>query len=166
MKGILLVLTAVAALGVNETSLAQGREFLTPEAKATISRIESNKREVILDTLSLNSEQLARFTPVFDEYQAELNKLYTGASNLRNRLWVADYVGMTDDASRAVLQEAIALRRERIALLEKYAKKLDKKLPGVKVFQWVQIENKVQVLLDLAGAAAVPIVTRAPNAST
>ena len=163
MKKFLLVIAAVAALGGSDLSLAQGREYLTPEAKATINRVETNKRAVILDTLALNSEQLAKFTPIFDEYQAELNKLYTGGTNLRNQLWVADYVGMTEESSKSVMDEAFKLREERLELLQKYAKKLDKKLPTVKVFQWVQVENKVQVLIDLAAAAAIPIVTTTPN---
>jgi hypothetical protein len=163
MKRILLVLAAVAALGASEMSLAQGREYLTPEAKAAINKLETNKRAVILDTLALNKEQLASFTPIFDEYQAELNKLYTGASNLRNQLFVNDYIGMTDDASKAVMEKAFELREERLELLKKYAKKLDKKLPTVKVFQWVQVENKTQALLDLAAAASIPIVTTTPN---
>jgi hypothetical protein len=163
MKRIVLVLAAVAALGASEMSLAQSREYLTPEAKATINMLETNKRAVILDTLALNSEQLAKFTPIFDEYQAELNKLYTGGSNLRNRLWVADYGGMTDEASKSVMDEAFKLRKERLEMLQKYAKKLDKQLPAVKVFQWVQVENKVQVLVDLATATGIPIVTKTPN---
>jgi len=163
MKKILLALTAVAALGASEMSLAQSQEYLTPEAKAAISKLESNKRAVILATLALNNEQLANFTPIFDEYQAELNKLYTGASNLRNRLFVADYIGMTDDASKEIMAQAFNLREERLELLKKYSKKLDKKLPTVKVFQWVQVENKTQALLDVAAAASIPIVTTTPN---
>lgn len=163
MTKILLVIAAVAALGASDMALAQGREYLTPEAKSTISKLETNKRAVILDTLALNKEQLAKFTPIFDEYQAELNKLYTGATNLRNQLFVADYIGMTDEASKSVMDESFKLREERLELLQKYAKKLDKKLPTVKVFQWVQVENKVQVLVDLAAAAAIPIVTTTPN---
>jgi hypothetical protein len=165
MKTMLLGLAAVAALGVSEMSLAQSREYLTPEAKATISQLEKNKRGVILDTLQLNSEQLGEFTPIFDAYQEELNKIYTGGTNLRNRLWVADYVGMTDEASKSVMADAFKLRKDRIDLLEKYAKKLDRKLPATKVAQWVQVENKTQVLVDLAAAASIPIVTKAPGTS-
>ena len=163
MKKILIALTALAALGVSATSLAQSREYLTPEAKAMITKLEANKRAVILDTLALNREQLANFTPIFDEYQAELNKLYTGASNLRNRLWVADYAGMTDDAANEILSQAFDMRAARLELLKKYSKKLDKKLPTVKIGQWVQVENKVQTLLDLAAASAIPIMTTTPN---
>ncbi len=50
-----------------------------------------------------------------------------------------------------------------VDLLEKYAGKLDKKLPATKVFQFVQVENKIQALLDVAAAASIPIVTKTPN---
>jgi hypothetical protein len=164
MMKILLVLAAVAALGASEMSHAQGREYRTAEAKAAISRMQTTKRAVILDTLALNKQQLANFTPIFDEYQAELNTLYAGAANLRNPLFVNDCVGMTDDAPRAVIEKAFKFREDRIELLKKCTKKLDKKLPAVKVFQWVQVENKTQALLDLAAADSIPIVTTTPNA--
>jgi hypothetical protein len=66
--------------------------------------------------------------------------------------FVADYGGMTDDESKAIQKEFFKLRHDRLALLVKYAGKLDKKLPEMKVFQFVQVENKTQALLDVAAA--------------
>jgi hypothetical protein len=76
---------------------------------------------------------------------------------------VADYGGMTDEESKAIQKAAFKLRHDRLNLLEKYAGKLDGKLPATKVFQFVQVENKVQSLLDVAAAATIPIVTKTPN---
>jgi hypothetical protein len=70
---------------------------------------------------------------------------------------------MTDDESKAIRKAAFKLRKDRLDLLEKYADKLDKHLPSTKVFQFVQIENKMQALLDVALAASIPIVTKTPN---
>jgi hypothetical protein len=163
MKKFLCVLAAVAALGTAETTLAQPKGNLTDEAQATIAELQADKRAVVLATLNLNDEQLKKFTPVYDEYQAEMKKLLTQANNLGNRLFVADYGGMTDPESKAIMKEFFQLRSERLKLLEKTAGKLDKKLPHTKVFQFVQVENKIQALLDVAVAASVPIVTKTPN---
>ena len=103
--------------------------------------------------------------PIYDEYQAEMKKLMTSASNLNNRLFVYDLGGMTDEGSKSIMKAAFKLRNDRLDLLEKYANKLDKKLPATKVFQFVQVENKMQVLLDLALASSIPIVTKTPNTS-
>ena len=164
MKKILFALTAIAALGATQTSFAQsvGATELA-RTQELISALQANKRQVMLDTLALDPEQLSKFTPIYDEYQAEMKALMTAGSNLSNRLFVADYGGMTDESSKAIMKDAFRLRSDRLALLEKYAGKLDKKLPSTKVFQFVQVENKMLVLLDLAVAASIPIVTKTPN---
>ena len=151
MKKILFALTAVAALGATQTTFADsvGANELA-RTQELISELQADKRQVMLDTLALNPEQLSKFTPIYDEYQAEMTVLMTAAGNLSDRLFVSDYGGMTDEESKSIRKEAFRLRNERLALLEKYADKLDKKLPSTKVLQFVQVENKMQVLLDLA----------------
>jgi hypothetical protein len=160
MKQYLFALTALAALGASQGTLAQSSSNLTDEAQVTIARLQADKRAVMLDTLELTPQQLEKFTPVYDEYQAEMKNLYTSASKLGNRLFVADYGGMTDQSAKDIMDEFFHLRTERLKLLESTAKKLDKKLPATKVFQFVQVENKVQALLDVSAAAQIPIVTK------
>lgn len=164
MKKMMIALAGVAALSATPATFADsiGAAELA-RTQELISAIQDDRRQVMLDTLGLNKEQLAKFTPIFDEYQAEQAKLMTAATNLGNRLFVADYGGMTDEESKSIMKEAFKLRHDRLALLEKYAGKLDKKLPSTKVFQFVQVENKITTLLDLAAAATIPIVTKEPN---
>ena len=164
MKKILIALAGVAALGAIPMSFAQssGANDLA-RTQEIISQLQADQRAVMLDTLALKPDQLAKFTPIYDEYQAERKKLYTDATQLLNRLWVADYGGMTDDESKSIQKAAFKLRHDRLSLLEKYAGKLDDKLPATKVFQFVQVENKIQALLDVAAAASIPIVTETPN---
>jgi hypothetical protein len=164
MKKFLFALAAVAALGATQTAFAQsvGATELA-RTQELISAIQADKRQVMLNTLALSPEQLSKFTPIYDEYQAEMKELMTAASKLNNRLFVADYGGMSDESSKAIRKDAFKLRHDRLALLEKYSDKLEKKLPSTKVFQFVQVENKMQVLLDLAVAASIPIVTKTPN---
>jgi Spy/CpxP family protein refolding chaperone len=166
MKKILFAIAAVAALGASQATFADsvGAPELA-KAQDQIKALQADKRQVMLDTLALTPEQAAKFTPIYDEYQAELKKLMTSASNLNNRLFVADLGGMTDAESKSIQKAAFKLRKDRLDLLEKYAHKLDKKLPATKVFQFVQVENKMQVLLDLAVAASIPIVTKEPGTS-
>lgn len=164
MKKMLFALAAVATLGATHTTFAQsvGAKELA-NTQALITELQSDKRQVMLDTLALTPEQLKKFTPIYDEYEAEMKKLMTDASNLNNRLFVADYGGMTDKESKDIMKSAFKLRHERLSLLEKTANKLDKKLPATKVAQFVQIDNKIRALLDVAVAASVPLVTKTPN---
>jgi hypothetical protein len=166
MKKIVIALASVAALSGSPMTIAEsvGSAELA-QNQALIKELQTEKRQVMLDTLALNPEQKAKFMPIYDEYQAEMKKLMTEGSNLRNRLFVADFGGMTDVESKAIMKDMFRLRSDRIDLLEKYAGKLDRQLPATKVFQFVQVENKIQSLLDVAAAASIPIVTKTPNTS-
>ena len=164
MKKILFALAAVAALGATQSTVAQGlgaQELANTQE--LISLLQQDKRQVMLDTLALTPKQLEKFTPIYDEYEAEMKKLMTSASNLNNRLFVADLGGMTNPEARDIMKQAFKLRQERLSLLEKYAGKLEKDLPATKVAQFVQIDNKIRALLDVAVAASIPLVTKAPN---
>ena len=164
MKTILIAVAGIVALGTTPITFAQsvGASELA-NTQELIKELQADKRAIMLNTLALKPDQLAEFTPIYDEYQAEMKTLYTTGTNLMNRLFVADYGGMTDEESKAIQKEFFKLRHDRLDLLEKYSRKLDRKLPEVKVFQFVQVENKTQALLDLAAAAEVPIVTKTPN---
>jgi hypothetical protein len=164
MKKFVIALAAAATLCSIQASAADstGSAELA-RTQELITAIQADKRQIMLDTLALKPEQLSVFMPIYDEYQAEMKTLMTAGTNLSNRLFVADYGGMTDESSKAIRKEAFKLRGERLALLEKYADKLEKKLPSTKVFQFVQVENKMQLLLDLAVASSIPIVTKTPN---
>jgi Spy/CpxP family protein refolding chaperone len=165
MKKILIALAGVAAIGAApQTTFAEsvGAQELA-DTQELIAAIQADRRQIMFDTLALKPEQLEKFTPIYDEYQAEQAKLMTSASNLSNRLFVADLGGITNEESAAIMKDAFKLRHERLNLLEKTAGKLDKKLPATKVAQFVQVENKIMALLDVAAAASIPIVTKEPN---
>jgi len=160
----MIALAGVAALGAAPVTFADsvGAAELA-KTQELISAIQADRRQIMFDTLALKPNQLAEFTPIYDEYQAEQAKLMTSATNLSNRLFVADLGGITDEESKSIMKDAFKLRHERLNMLEKYAGKLDKKLPSTKVAQFVQVENKITALLDVAAAASIPIVTKEPN---
>jgi len=128
MKRILIALAGLAAFGATVPSIAQTTNA-KDDTELLISQIQTDKRAIVLRTLDLNDAQVAAFTPIYDAYQAEMK----------------------------VLMEALKLRDDRNATMRKYAKKLERELPAVKVLQWVQVENKLNTLLDMQAAAVIPI---------
>jgi hypothetical protein len=164
MKKILIAVASVIAFVAAPMTFAEsvGAAELA-KTQELIKELQADKRTIMLETLALTPDQKAVFLPIYDEYQADMKVLYTEGTNLRNRLFVSDYGGITDDESKSLQKEFFKLRHDRLDLLEKYSRKLDNKLPETKVLQFVQVENKVQALLDVAAAASIPIVTKTPN---
>jgi hypothetical protein len=155
MKRILITLCGLAAFGATVPSIAQTTNA-KDDVELLISQIQTDKRAIVLRTLDLNDAQVAAFTPIYDAYQAEMKVLMERSGAMLDK-FAANYGSMTDEAAKEILKEALKLRDDRNATMRKYAKKLERELPAVKVLQWVQIENKLNTLLDMQAAAVIPI---------
>ena len=155
MKQIAIALTALVALGAAEASLAQAVNT-RDQNELIISQIQTDKRAVVLSALQLTDTQVAAFTPIYDEYQREMKGVMTRGSDVINK-FAANFGSMTDDAAKGIMKEFFKVRNDRNALLEEYAKKFGRVLPATKVLQWVQVENKLNTLLDAEAASIIPL---------
>ena len=155
MKTLLIAFTAVAAFGAAEVSLAQSTNT-RDDTELLISQIQTDKRTVVLSAMQLTDAEVAAFTPIYDKYQADMKKQYEAAAEMLNK-FAANYGSMTDDAAKDIMKDWFKLRDERNEIQKKYAKQMGRDLPPTKVLQWVQIENKLNALLDVQAAAVVPI---------
>jgi hypothetical protein len=153
MKKILVAFAALAAFGAAEVTVAQS---LKDDTELLISQIQTDKRAVVLTAMQMPDAQVQAFTPIYDEYQREMKDVMTRGSDVVNK-FAANYGSMTDDAAKSIMKDFFKVRNDRNALVEKYAKKFQKVLPASKVLQWVQIENKVNTLLDVQAASVIPL---------
>jgi hypothetical protein len=154
MKKTLFAFAAFAALTLSPLAYAQTN--LTDDTQLLISQIQSDKRAVVLSAMGLDDAQTKAFTPIYDEYQKEMKGMYERSGDLLNK-YASNYDTMTDDAAKGILKDFFKLQKDREALLPKYAKKFDKVLPTSKVLRFVQIENKLNTLMQMQAAKIVPI---------
>ena len=155
MKTLLIAFTALAALLTADAALAQGANT-KDQTELLISQIQTDKRAIVLSAMQLTDAEVADFTPVYDKYQADMKKQYEGAAEMLNK-FAANYGSMTDDAAKDIMKDWFKLRDERNDTMKKYAKEMGRALPPTKVLQWVQIENKLNALLDAEAASVIPV---------
>jgi hypothetical protein len=158
MKTLLTTLAALAALGAADATLAQ-TSSLRSDTELLISQIQTDKRAVVLAAMDLNDQEVAAFTPIYDEYQREMKGVYQRGTEVMNK-FAANYDSMTDDAAKSITKDFFQVRGDRYDLTEKYAKKLGKVLPATDVLRWVQVENKLNALLDYEAASMVPLAPK------
>jgi hypothetical protein len=158
MKKMLIALAAVASLGAAECALAQvsGTVNMSDQEQLLVSQIQTDKRAIVLSTLGLTDAEVAAFTPIYDKYQGEMKKVFTRSGEILNK-YASNYDSMTDAAAEDILKEAFEVREDRNDILKDYAKRLGKKLPATKVLRWVQVENKLNALVDWQMAQVVPL---------
>jgi hypothetical protein len=146
-------LAACAALAAPYATQAQSTH---DEQQQVIAQIQSDKHAIVLKNLELDDAQVQAFSPIYDEYQVERKKLFDRAAALLE-LYASNYESMADDAAGKILKDWFALRSDEVALTRTYARRLGKVLPPAKVVRFVQIENKLDTLVQLKAVNNIPL---------
>lgn len=144
-----LIVFAVAGFGAMAQSadeLAQIRQILGKE-----------KKELIGQFMSLNEADAAKFWPVYDEYSEKRKALADDRIDILKD-YADQYVGMTDDQSKALGKRYFKNESSILKLQQKYYNKLSKSVSPLKAMQFMQAENYIQTTLRSALQDAIPFI--------
>lgn len=147
----LILLTALV------TSLAQAQDKPASNMDLVREKVRADKKLLVGTNMALTDTESKAFWPVYDAYQADLGKLNQRTVKLVKD-YAASYKTMTDAVAGPLLDEAIAIERDRVALLTSYRPKFAAVLPATKVARYYQIENKIRAVINYELADAIPIM--------
>ncbi|MCM2311119.1 MAG: hypothetical protein NDI84_06905 [Steroidobacteraceae bacterium] len=138
------------------TSPAAQAQSTFDEQQVFLARIQTNERAIVLESLDLDDTQVAAFTPLYDDFQAQYKKVMDRAIALLET-FAANCDSMTDDAAERLLADWFDLKSDEDRLIKEYARRMGKVLPPSKVLRFVQIENKLSTVLRLEALQGVPL---------
>jgi hypothetical protein len=119
--------------------------------------VRQEKAEIMGSMMLLNSQDSAKFWPIYSEYDAELSKLNDQrVANIRE--YAHNYNQMTDEEADRLIQSAIAYRKQRADLFGKTYDKLKQALGGITAARFAQVEEQLLLLIDLQIDSSLPIV--------
>ena len=119
-------LTALVALASPLVSQAQST---FDDTQQLIAQIQTDKRAIVLKAMALDDAQVAAFTPIYDDYQAQRKVLMQRGVDLVDT-YAANYGTMTDDAAKKLLKDWFALVDDENDLVKATSKKMGKVLPA------------------------------------
>ena len=119
-------------------------------------KIRTDKKLFIAENMQLTEERAKAFWPVYDSYQAELEKIYDRDLKLIEN-YAENYETMTDEMAKALLEEWWSIDEDRLKLRKSYLPKFRKVLPEIKVARYYQLENKIDAIVDYTLAAQIPL---------
>lgn len=154
MKLNQILLLAVAAL----LSLPVAAQTAS-DMQILAEKIKADKKLVIAANMQLTEEEAKGFWPVYDAYQADLQKINGRMLGAIKRYADAYNKGsVPDETARKLINEAIAIEEAEVKLKRSYLPKLEKAIPGMKVARYLQIESKIRAVARYELAAQIPLV--------
>ena len=132
----------------------------TTNMQILLDKVKADKKLLVAQNMDLTDAESAKFWPLYEEYQRELDQL-----NQRLAGTITDYADayrkgpIPDETAAKLLDEALTVEEGEVALKKSYAGKFGAVLPATKVARYLQIETKIRSLLRLDLARNIPLVS-------
>lgn len=145
------VLAALTMLG--QPVVAQQERDMMEVIRAQVA---ANRQALVAANMELTSEESEAFWPVYRSYQAKRAEL--DDRELRALTEFRDsYLDMSDEQARSILDEYLKIARDFQKLRKQYAREFGKILPEKKVLRFMQIDAKIDTIIDFELVQVVPL---------
>jgi hypothetical protein len=121
-------------------------------------KIRADKKLIVAENMQLTESEAKAFWPLYDAYQAELDKINDRAK--KAILMYAEAYNnykVTDETAKKLIAEMLAIDEAELQLKKTFLPKLEAALPEVKVMRYLQLENKVRAILRYDLADGIPL---------
>ena len=152
-------LTAALTMVFGLTALALAQTPATTNMDILRQKVKADKKLVVAENLKLTEAEGAKFWPVYEAYQKDLQQI-----NERLKAVILAYAdaynkGAVDDATaKKLIEDASAVDDAEATLKRTTLPKILAVLPAAKAARYVQIENKIRAVIRYELAAGIPLV--------
>jgi len=146
-----------SAPGTGAPAQASRDAITDQEIKLLQQDVRDQRRQIVAANLPLSTDESAKFWPVYDEYISEVTKIldsryaqikqYAGHYATMNDQQAADYIGKLFDADKALTD-----------LRANCLPKFENVLPKKKAAMFLQMDRRLQMMIDLQRASLVPLI--------
>jgi hypothetical protein len=128
------------------------------EAYATLlhENVPDQKEQMMALVLSLNEADAAKFWPIYNEYEAELDKLNASSAALIDD-YVRSYGHLTEQQADNVVHNQARVQGQRAALLDKYYGQVKDALGPETAARFYEAESQLLSLTDLQLSSKLPV---------
>ncbi|MDH5255443.1 MAG: hypothetical protein OEW72_05950 [Gammaproteobacteria bacterium] len=124
--------------------------------------IQSERKLLISQGLSLTPDENKAFWPVYDKYMLDMKS----AGDLRVKVitdYAASYGNLTDEVAKQLIADMLKYQEKVVKTRKSYLRKFRKAIPETKLARFYQIENKLDAITNFVLADQIPLVPEAPS---
>jgi len=120
-------------------------------------KLRADKKLLVADVMKFTESEAKAFWPVYDTYQKELGKLGDRFLKFVNE-YAQKHGTMSDEEAKKILDDYLTFEEDYLKLMKSYLPRFNKALPGKKVAQYYQLENKIKMLIYYELAENIPLI--------
>ena len=123
------------------------------------SDIRTKKAALIADRMKFTDREASAFWPVYRQYEADL-----AAINDKKVSIMKDYMSrhqsLNDKEAKQLAEDVFDVDQKTLDLRTKCFGALEKLLPGKTIVRWLQLERRLQLMVDAQLAKELPVIQK------
>ncbi|HUN29218.1 MAG TPA: hypothetical protein VMV65_05405 [Alphaproteobacteria bacterium] len=119
--------------------------------------IRSDRKKIIAANMNLTADEAAKFWPIYDQYQKDLNKIGDTRWQLMKE-YATSYPNVSTSQAQDFVTRSTQIDRQMIALREQYVPIFEKVISPKQAALWYQIDRQIDLLINLQLAGLLPLV--------
>ncbi len=147
---VLVLVSMILAAGA---AFAQGAEQYIELLR---SDLKTERVAIITEAMQFTPEEGEVFWPIYREYELQVAKIGDRRIALIKE-FATIFDTMTDEIAEDLIKNSIKIDEDTLKLEKKYIKKFNKVLPARRVARYAQIDHRINMLIDIQIAAALPL---------
>jgi hypothetical protein len=138
---------------------AQDNASIDSDIQMLRADIRADKTKIMADQMQLSDSEGKAFWPIYNDYDHDLSKLNDQRVALLKE-YADSYDTLTDEQVKSLADRSFDLQKKRIDLRQKYFGKVSKAVSPKTAARFVQVEDRIDMLLNLQLAANMPMVKK------
>lgn len=120
------------------------------------SQIATNRQALVAENMTLTEQEAELFWPLYREFQNERASLADRRIALLTE-FRDNFDGLSEERAKDIINDAIKLEEDFLKLRKRYLPKFRKILGEKGTMRYLQIENKLEAIIDFELARVVPL---------
>lgn len=121
------------------------------------SDLQTDRQALVAENLPLSEAEARAFWPVYKAYASELGKAGDRKASIISA-YASNFDTMDDVKAGAFMKDYLAMEDGRLRTRKKYADQAAKVVGAQKAARWMQIETKLDAIINMSIANEIPLV--------
>jgi hypothetical protein len=134
-------------------------ESIDSDIRILRADLRADKLKVVTEEMQLSDNEAKSFWPIYRAYDADLTKLNDQKVDLLKE-YADIYGSMTNDQVESFAKRSFALQKQRVDLRADYFARISRAVSPRTAARFVQVEDRIDLLLNLQLAASIPMVQK------